>query len=203
MATSVRIGNGRIEYYKGDLLHREDGPAIEYFSKEIYGITDTCVFANTNEDPNGAIITEQNAFVSFGQQSTSKYYYQNGQLHRDDGPAIDLNTGEKAYYQHGQLHRLDGPARIRPEYTDSPHLAREEWYVNGKPHRVGKPALIFHKSEHWMENGQYHRAVSEGPAITYPNGDKRWYFHNTLVAEFNFCRKYLKIYSHVDELGGV
>jgi len=39
-----------------------------------------------------------------------KKYYFNGELHRDDGPAIEYQSGEFAWYKNGQWHREDGPA---------------------------------------------------------------------------------------------
>ena len=39
-----------------------------------------------------------------------KYWYQNGKLHRIDGPAAEYANGDKYWYQNGQRHRIDGPA---------------------------------------------------------------------------------------------
>ena len=33
-----------------------------------------------------------------------------GQLHRENGPAIEYADGTKVWYYHGKLHREDGPA---------------------------------------------------------------------------------------------
>ena len=43
----------------------------------------------------------------------NKYWYQNGELHREDGPAIERANGTKEWYQNGKLHREDGPAAYR------------------------------------------------------------------------------------------
>ena len=51
-------------------------------------------------------------------------WYQNGLLHRLDGPAFELANGDKEWYQNGKLHRLDGPAI---EYADG----NKEWYIEG------------------------------------------------------------------------
>ena len=39
-------------------------------------------------------------------------YWRNeaGELHREDGPAVERADGYKAWYVNGQRHRLDGPA---------------------------------------------------------------------------------------------
>jgi hypothetical protein len=53
-----------------------------------------------------------------------KYWYQNGELHREDGPAIEFANGTKYWFAHGKLHRVDGPAM---EYADG----EKSWYLNG------------------------------------------------------------------------
>ena len=55
----------------------------------------------------------------------TRYWYQNGQLHRTDGPAIEWNDGGKGWHQNDQLHRTDGPAI---EWADG----RKRWYINGE-----------------------------------------------------------------------
>ena len=52
-------------------------------------------------------------------------WYQNGKLHRLDGPACEYVSGAKRWYQNGNLHRLDGPAI---EDADG----YKEWYIGGK-----------------------------------------------------------------------
>ena len=39
-----------------------------------------------------------------------RYWYLNGQRHREDGPAIELANGTRHWLLHGKLHREDGPA---------------------------------------------------------------------------------------------
>ena len=41
---------------------------------------------------------------------TKKYYNFKGQLHRTNEPAIEYRSGAKFWYQNDQLHRLDGSA---------------------------------------------------------------------------------------------
>ena len=52
------------------------------------------------------------------------YYNGAGQLHRDDGPAVEWANGSKMWYQNGIRHRTDGPAI---EWADG----RKEWWING------------------------------------------------------------------------
>ena len=52
-------------------------------------------------------------------------WYQNGKLHREDGPAIEWSDGNREWYKNGKLHRLDGPA---VEDADGYKV----WYIEGK-----------------------------------------------------------------------
>jgi hypothetical protein len=54
-----------------------------------------------------------------------KSWYQNGERHRLDGPAIELANGSKYWYQKGQLHRIDGPAI---QYSNGD----KSWYIRGR-----------------------------------------------------------------------
>jgi hypothetical protein len=49
----------------------------------------------------------------------------NGNYHRDNGPACELFGGDKYWYNNGKLHREDGPAC---EYASG----GKQWYINGK-----------------------------------------------------------------------
>jgi hypothetical protein len=62
-----------------------------------------------------------------------KRWYLNGQLHREDGPAIEHINGDKFWYLNGKRHREDGPA-CEYAYGD------KEWYLNDKLHREDGPA---------------------------------------------------------------
>ena len=53
-----------------------------------------------------------------------KYWYLNGELHREDGPAIEWANGYKAWFLNGERHRVDGPAIV---YADG----GKEWWLNG------------------------------------------------------------------------
>ena len=53
----------------------------------------------------------------------NRYWYLNGQLHREDGPACEYAGGSRCWYLNGQLHREDGPAA---EFTNG----IREWWLN-------------------------------------------------------------------------
>ncbi len=76
-------------------------------------------------------------------------WYLNGELHREDGPAIIKRDGTKAWYQYGQRHRTDGPALEYPN-------GFKRWYRHGKCHRVGGPAVEWKDgSKEWWLNGKF------------------------------------------------
>ena len=56
---------------------------------------------------------------------TIRYYNDQDQLHREDGPAIESAGGYKAWYVNGKRHREDGPAI---EYASG----HKEYWINGK-----------------------------------------------------------------------
>ena len=61
-----------------------------------------------------------------------KFWYQNGKLHREDGPAIEYANGDKSWYQNGKMHRTDGPVIERANghkawYIDSIYYSFSKW----------------------------------------------------------------------------
>jgi len=52
-------------------------------------------------------------------------YTKDGELHREDGPAVIRTDGSQSWYKDGELHREDGPAVI---WADGTQL----WYKDGK-----------------------------------------------------------------------
>ena len=77
-----------------------------------------------------------------------KFWYLNGEFHREDGPAVELASGSKEWYLNGELHREDGPAR---------ELASgfKEWWIHGERHRKDGPAIEYaDKYKQWYLNGE-------------------------------------------------
>jgi len=80
--------------------------------------------------------------------NSDQYWYKNGQLHREDGPAAIWDDGTQEWLKDRQLHREDGPAVIYPDGTQA-------WYKNGKRHREDGPAVIWANGEQqWWLNGK-------------------------------------------------
>ena len=57
----------------------------------------------------------------------------NGNLHREDGPAIEWDEGSQYWYKHDLPHRLDGPAVIQHhnkllKFHNKPKII---WFING------------------------------------------------------------------------
>jgi hypothetical protein len=71
-----------------------------------------------------------------------EYRNQSGELHREDGPAIEWNSGTKVWYLNGLLHREDGPAR---EFSNGTKV----WWLNGNCHREDGPAYEGSDGDKW------------------------------------------------------
>ena len=94
-----------------EILHREDGPAIEYSDG------DKSWFLNGKLHREDGPAIERN----YG----DKTWFSNGGRHREDGPAVEASDGSKSWWLNGELHREDGPA---VEYADGD----KEWWLNGE-----------------------------------------------------------------------
>ena len=124
----------------------------------------------------------------------SKYWYLNGKLHREDGPAIEDADGHTWWYLNGKLHREDGPAIefangdkfwiVNDQYhrEDGPAFicadGRKGWCLNGKELteeefnlKMNKITMIEDEyGKEWYLNGVLHR--EDGPAIEDTSGTK-------------------------------
>ena len=118
-------------------------------------------------DPLLFLQTWINIFMKYKQIT---YYNTNGDLHREDGPAVVFANGYKAWWLNGERHREDGPATIYADGT-------QEWGINGELHREDGPAYISADgTQEWWINGELHR--EDGPAIIYPDGTQEWWVNN-------------------------
>jgi hypothetical protein len=90
------------------------------------------------------------------------YLYEGGPLHREDGPALIIDThagNEVAYYLNGELHREDGPAY---EYVGVDGTRVTKYYLHGVLHRERGPALTdrpFRGTDRteYRQHGELHR----------------------------------------------
>ena len=77
-----------------------------------------------------------------------KLWYLNGELHREDGPAVAWSDGTKHWYLNGKHHREDGPASELPSGTNL-------WYLHGEYHRENGPAIEYSDgTKEWWLNGK-------------------------------------------------
>jgi len=73
---------------------------------------------------------------------------EDGELHREDGPAVEHADGGKSWYLNGKVHREDGPAIEGASGTKS-------WWLNDKLHREDGPAIErADGSKAWWLNGE-------------------------------------------------
>jgi hypothetical protein len=81
---------------------------------------------------------------------TQEWRNRNGELHRDDGPAVIYPDGCEAWFQRGRVHRDDGPALVDPDGSTC-------WYQHGYLHREDGPGIIHHDGTHewWLNGKQY------------------------------------------------
>ncbi len=79
--------DGTKKWFLDDILHREDGPAIEYSNggKEWY-------LNGKRHREDGPAIEWANGY---------KCWYLNGKRHREGGPAVELAGGIKVWFIHG------------------------------------------------------------------------------------------------------
>jgi hypothetical protein len=112
--TYVLLGNGEF-ILNGIMLHRIDGPAIEYTN----GGEEWYQYGRPHRT-NGPAVVHADGFQA---------WFLHGKRHREDGPALIMPAVRYAsiiheYYQNGQLHREDGPAIIRADGSC-------EWWLRG------------------------------------------------------------------------
>ncbi len=53
-------------------------------------------------------------------------WYKDDKLHREDGPAVIIFSGERIWYNHGKVHRIDGPA-VEGTIGDG-NIILNKWY---------------------------------------------------------------------------
>ena len=177
--TAIEISNEKVSYYKLTspysakvplinyikVLHRIDGPAIEYRNNDYTWYKD-------------GLKHRDNTIKASSKESDLLRWYKNGKLHREDGPAL-ITDFKYEWYKDGQLHRKDNPAIIEFTKSDTNNNTNEFWYKNGKLHREDGPAIIYFSGHmEWYINGKHHR--EGGPAIIKSNGRVEWYEYGKL-----------------------
>src|SRR5210317_2370848 len=101
----IHISKDGDKFYYSDrkmtILHREDGPAIDYANGDKSWFLD-----GKRHREDGPAIEWANGY---------KAWYINGELHREDGPAVEHADGYKAWYLNGErLTEKEFNARMNP-----------------------------------------------------------------------------------------
>ena len=82
---AVEHAGGTKQWYRNGLLHRDDGPAIEWAGNKQWW-------------RNGQMHRDDGPAVDYDYY---KAWYHNGLLHRDDGPAVERSNGNHEYWRNG------------------------------------------------------------------------------------------------------
>lgn len=86
-------------------------------------------------------------YLSDDGTGTTEEWWVNGNLHREDGPAMWHSWGGEQWWHHGKLHRENGPAVIWES-------GARQWYVNDNLHRTDGPAVEHVDGDvEWWVNG--------------------------------------------------
>jgi len=179
----IFVEAGDILYMVNGKFHCETGPAITGPNGDMYCINNrkhrigpdgeklpAVTFKSGQEywvDGERHCTTGWAMHNDIGTDQEGYYWFQNGDLHRDDGAAVEFVNGGRHYYVHGKLHRVDGPALIKPITHDDP-FRQEQWWNNGVRTRIGDAATTIWDvngicERSWYVDGKKHR--EDGPAI--------------------------------------
>jgi hypothetical protein len=201
-------GEGNEIWSINGIIHREDGPAVEYVNGDKTWYHDGKIHRSDGPAYEGA--------------DGTKTWYSNGQFHRVGGPAHEGAAGNKAWWIRGKRHRLDGPARILIDenknilqewHIDGIQCSEEQfkeailpkkkqglivdvngdsnWYKDNLHHKEDGPAYISKNGDkQWAINGKLHR--EDGPAIENIDGSKYWYLNGVGVSEKEFLATIIK-----------
>ena len=181
---AVQAINGDKSYWIDGMLHREDGPAVEWSNGNK-------VWYIRGERLSEEEFNEKVKMIPIKKEFDDRIEYRlpNGDLHREDGPAVEYSNGGKQWYINGKLHREDGPA---VEWEDGARW----WYLHGKLHREGDlPAVVLpsfnsftkNATKFWYNHGKLHR--KNGPAIEYFDGYKCHYLNGQYYSEQDYCKE--------------
>lgn len=103
-------------------------------------------------------------------------------LHRENGPALIYPNGDYAWFLKGKRHRLGGPAIQKKDL--------EQWFLNGKCHREDGPAFIQYDHFTYGYNGGFklwynHGGLHrvDGPARVFSNGSRDWVLNDNELSK--------------------
>jgi hypothetical protein len=112
----------------GDRFYNAQGAVMTYTPDKRTSTTPTPnpkPTSTTSPKPESTESGEDNQPVMEVSKYGTKRWYLNGELHREDGPALEYADGNKYWFLNDKLHREDGPAVERADGT-------KKWYLNGE-----------------------------------------------------------------------
>jgi uncharacterized protein YlzI (FlbEa/FlbD family) len=150
--------------------------------------------------PDGKIITDEDDdnpvpddFTGIIEESDGyKEWYQNGFLHRLDGPAIEYSNGTKSYFINGKrfdsqeswqeevdkINEKNSKGSNKMKYYDSDGKIVDHHSYDDDipiPYDFTGIAEWENGDKFWFKTGNLHR--EDGPACEYPNGAKKYYIN--------------------------
>jgi hypothetical protein len=127
----------------------------------------------------GRIVESSKKTARFFRKGSVEWRTPLGDLHREDGPAVEGDDGQKQWWVDGKLHRVGGPAVVTP-------WGDEQWCENGHTHRDDGPAVTSESHKSWYRHGRRHRV--DGPAVETKDGRDEWWVNGRKLTEDEFYR---------------
>ena len=83
-----------------------------------------CDYIETHPKFTGCSIDKEN----------DKSWYQNGEIHREDGHAVEMANGTRFWYRKGEVHREDGPTvevnnDVKYWYLNNEYYSEQDWKI--------------------------------------------------------------------------
>ena len=149
MSHDTVVNDGEIiRYYRDGVLHRDnDKPAVVYSdgSREwwVHG-------KRLRWDPRSPTEIRCNpATKNYEVSGTRVWHNIDGQIHREDEPAVIHADGSREWWQNGQRYRKNGLPTVETAE------GRRMWHNrSGVLHRLGLPAVIGPEGPEWWVNGE-------------------------------------------------
>ena len=171
------------------VLHREDGPAVEYS----YG-TKEWWFNGKRHRKDGPAIEGSNG---------DKYWYINDKLHREDGPAREWGDGSVQYWLNNEKYSKEDFDKKNAKMKKPKKPKKDKFYYSDGTtssvrdyskilHREDGPAVEFSDgAKYWFINGQRHR--EDGPACEWSDGTVQYWLNNILYSKEDFDKLTSKV----------
>ena len=170
---------------KGE-FHRLDGHAVIYTSGKNKGSANYWINDKlfSEEEFNNHPDSTHWPKMKVDNDGDKKWKNEEGQPHREDGPAYVGLDGYKEWLVNGSLHRVDGPAieyasGTKRHWIEGKALTEEEFQNHPKSTHWPKMTVAANGTKQWRnERGEYHRI--DAPAFETVEGHKEWFIDNKL-----------------------